>query len=203
MKIISVCKASGGSRNHEASGGRMRLLQAYSIHKKARGKLFFTSKMVRYTSSSSHQFRILKLRSTTCQPSLLRIRVINVKPFENLPHSYLQVNTHQIGTHSIFIFLITQSVPPPLSWGHHPELANMHWAFDLGARETTFALGNHFAAPILSAQVSRLVIDYNRPLDSDTLFRVRCDHHRVHFNINLTECMSTKKVTCLANLFIS
>jgi len=50
-------------------------------------------------------------------------------------------------------------------------LRGTHWAFDLGAAELTRELAERLGAGAVVAGFSRLVVDPNRPLDSDTLVR--------------------------------
>jgi predicted N-formylglutamate amidohydrolase len=66
-------------------------------------------------------------------------------------------------------------------------LQYQHWGVDIGAEEVAVNLANRFASPVLIARVSRLLIDYNRPLSSDTLIRTHCDGIPVDFNQHLTE----------------
>jgi predicted N-formylglutamate amidohydrolase len=73
-----------------------------------------------------------------------------------------------------------------LSWNQNSNLAGTHWAIDLGAEEITSKLAQTFGSPSLIAKISRLVIDYNRALESDTLFRNSCDNQEVHFNLNIS-----------------
>ena len=65
-----------------------------------------------------------------------------------------------------------QTMPSGLAW---PEadlrLVDTHWAYDLGAAELTRELARAAGAAAVLSNFSRLVVDPNRPEDSDTLFR--------------------------------
>jgi predicted N-formylglutamate amidohydrolase len=57
---------------------------------------------------------------------------------------------------------------------------------DIGAEDVAAALASNLELPILSSRVSRLVIDVNRPVSSDTLFRASADGKPVALNAQLT-----------------
>jgi len=81
-------------------------------------------------------------------------------------------------------------LPEPYHWGTSEDLKNQHWAIDLGAEQLTRNLIKKFGSVALIANVSRLLIDYNRPLvgpNSETLFRLKCDDNEVSFNKDLDE----------------
>jgi len=61
----------------------------------------------------------------------------------------------------------------------------MHWAVDLGAEEFTREFSERLSAPALLSRVSRLVVDVNRPLNSDTLMRNRADGKPIALNSNI------------------
>jgi len=61
----------------------------------------------------------------------------------------------------------------------------MHWAVDIGAEEFTREFSERLSAPALLSRVSRLVVDVNRPLNSDTLMRNRADGKAVALNSNI------------------
>lgn len=82
---------------------------------------------------------------------------------------------------------LTIRLPAGYSWGKSSHLQNQHWGVDIGAEEVACRLANTFSSPVLIANVSRLLIDYNRPLSSDTLIRTHCDSLPVDFNQGLTE----------------
>jgi predicted N-formylglutamate amidohydrolase len=70
--------------------------------------------------------------------------------------------------------------PQHLSKEH--ELVDTHWAVDIGAEDVSGMLASNMQLPILSSRISRLVIDVNRPLTSDTLFRHQADGRTVKVN---------------------
>jgi len=59
----------------------------------------------------------------------------------------------------------------------------MHWAYDLGAAEITRRLAERLGAVGVLARFTRLLIDPNRTLESDTLFRERADGRPVRMNV--------------------
>lgn len=82
----------------------------------------------------------------------------------------------------------SQRMPEGFEW--HPEdehLRGTHWAFDLGVRELTLELALHVGAPAVLSRYSRLIVDPNRSLDSETLFRTVAEGRPVHMNQDLSE----------------
>jgi len=67
------------------------------------------------------------------------------------------------------------------------RLHGTHWAFDLGAAEATLALAERLGAPAVLARFTRLLIDANRPLDSDTLLRPMADGVPIALGAHVTE----------------
>jgi predicted N-formylglutamate amidohydrolase len=66
----------------------------------------------------------------------------------------------------------SEVLPPEFRWCEDDAwLRGTHWAFDLGAAELTRELARTLGAGAVIAGFSRLVVDPNRPLDSDTLVR--------------------------------
>ncbi len=66
------------------------------------------------------------------------------------------------------------------------RLVGMHWAIDLGIADLTRALALRLGAPAVLARFSRLLIDANRPLDSDTLIRAVADGQPIGLNTDVT-----------------
>ncbi|MBM4360880.1 MAG: N-formylglutamate amidohydrolase, partial [Deltaproteobacteria bacterium] len=66
----------------------------------------------------------------------------------------------------------SEALPPGFALdGEDARLRGTHWAFDLGAADLTRELAAMLGAGAVLAGFSRLVVDPNRPLDSDTLVR--------------------------------
>lgn len=79
-------------------------------------------------------------------------------------------------------------LPEPWSW--HPDdhwLMGTHWAYDLGARAFTLELGAALRANAVLARFSRLLVDPNRSLDQESLFRTICDERVVRLNEAMSE----------------
>ena len=77
------------------------------------------------------------------------------------------------------------SVRLPDGWSWPAEdrwLLEQHWSHDIGAAALTREIARAAAAPAVLAGFSRLLVDPNRPLDSDTLFRAHADDRPVHLN---------------------
>lgn len=77
------------------------------------------------------------------------------------------------------------SVRLPQAWSWPREdtwLLDQHWSHDIGAAVLTREIAAAAGAPAVLAGFSRLLIDPNRPLDSDTLFRAHADGRPVHLN---------------------
>jgi predicted N-formylglutamate amidohydrolase len=74
-------------------------------------------------------------------------------------------------------------LPEPWRWPEADHwLVDTHWASDIGAGPFTRRVANLMNAPAVLSKFSRLLIDPNRPLDSETLFRQNADGHQVHLN---------------------
>lgn len=77
----------------------------------------------------------------------------------------------------------SERMPEGYAW---PEadawLAGTHWAFDLGAAALVHDLADAMDAPAVLSRFSRLIVDPNRPADSDTLFRAEAEGRPVELN---------------------
>jgi len=67
------------------------------------------------------------------------------------------------------------------------RLVEDHWAWDPGAADIVRRIVGELGCPAVLSGFSRLVIDPNRPLDSDTLFRAHADGLEVALNNGLSE----------------
>ena len=86
-------------------------------------------------------------------------------------------------------------LPPPWSWPEADRwLVDTHWACDIGAAVFTRRVAGLMNAPAVLSRFSRLLVDPNRPLDSDTLFRQNADGRRVHLNETLLETEKHERV---------
>jgi predicted N-formylglutamate amidohydrolase len=73
-------------------------------------------------------------------------------------------------------------------------LVDTHWASDLGAGAFTRRVAALLNAPAVLSTFSRLLIDPNRPLDSDTLFRQNADGRQVQLNQSLLESERQERI---------
>ena len=89
----------------------------------------------------------------------------------------------------------TQRMPEGYAWlDEDRHLHGTHWAFDLGARALTLRLAEHVGAPAVLSRFSRLLVDPNRSLDSDTLFRTEAEGRPVHLNQGLPEAERERRL---------
>ncbi|MGB5191622.1 MAG: N-formylglutamate amidohydrolase [Polyangiales bacterium] len=80
----------------------------------------------------------------------------------------------------------SNALPEPWRWPEADRwLVDTHWASDIGAAAFTRRVAGLMNAPAVLSKFSRLLIDPNRPLDSETLFRQNADGRRVHLNEDL------------------
>lgn len=76
-----------------------------------------------------------------------------------------------------------ERLPVPWRWSDSDRrLVGTHWASDLGAADLTRELSASLHAPAVLSNFSRLLVDPNRPLDADTLFRELADGVPVELN---------------------
>lgn len=71
----------------------------------------------------------------------------------------------------------SNALPPPYTFtasAYPADFATSHWTFDPHAAEFSLELAKQLACPVVLSRYSRLFIDVNRPLTSDTLFRKEC-----------------------------
>jgi predicted N-formylglutamate amidohydrolase len=79
-------------------------------------------------------------------------------------------------------------LPRPWTWPDEDRwLVGTHWASDIGAAALTRRVAKLMNAPAVLSRFSRLLIDPNRPLDSDTLFRANAEGRTVHLNASLLD----------------
>jgi len=83
----------------------------------------------------------------------------------------------------------------PWQWPESDRwLVDTHWASDIGAAAFTRRVASLTNAPAVLSKFSRLLIDPNRPLDSDTLFRQNADGQQVHLNEGLLEADRQQRI---------
>ncbi len=86
-------------------------------------------------------------------------------------------------------------LPDPWIWpGEDRWLVETHWASDIGAAAFTRRVAARTNAPAVLSRFSRLLIDPNRPLESDTLFRENAEGRTVHLNEALLEAERARRI---------
>lgn len=80
-----------------------------------------------------------------------------------------------------FSFSYEDSIYPP--YESLSRMKSLHWGYDIGAYDAMVSLANYMEAPWIASQFSRLIIDANRSLDSDTLIRQEADGEMLNMNL--------------------
>jgi predicted N-formylglutamate amidohydrolase len=93
-------------------------------------------------------------------------------------------------------------MPSPWAWPEEDRwITDMHWAWDIGARDLTLALAEAMRAPAVLPRFSRLLVDPNRALHSDTLFRDVADGRTVHLNRQVAEEDAERRISGYYNQY--
>ena len=87
------------------------------------------------------------------------------------------------------------SLPAPWNWSERDlRLREMHWAWDLGAEAFSRELSTELGCTGIVTRFTRLLIDANRAMDQENLFREIADGEVVELNAGLTEADKTRRV---------
>jgi len=79
-------------------------------------------------------------------------------------------------------------LPSPWKWPVEDEwITRTHWCVDIGAAEMCRTLSERTGCSAVLAGFSRLLIDANRDLESDTLLRSHADGKPVYLNQNIAD----------------
>ncbi|MEQ8454015.1 MAG: N-formylglutamate amidohydrolase [Sandaracinaceae bacterium] len=77
----------------------------------------------------------------------------------------------------------SQRMPDGWAWPERDRrLVDTHWAYDLGAADMARDFAAAMGAAVVLSRYSRLLVDPNRPEDSDTLFRTHAEGETVELN---------------------
>ena len=79
--------------------------------------------------------------------------------------------------------------------GLTPTQLQSHIAWDPGAIETAEAMAKILDAPLISATISRLIYDCNRPPDSATAMPLTSENQIIPGNVDLSETSKQQRVT--------
>ena len=86
-------------------------------------------------------------------------------------------------------------LPNPWSWPEEDMwLLHTHWACDIGADVFTRRLAVLLGAPAVLSGFTRLLVDPNRPLDSESLFRKEADGLPVRLNASIDETERVRRI---------
>ncbi|MFT6820040.1 MAG: putative N-formylglutamate amidohydrolase [Myxococcota bacterium] len=86
-------------------------------------------------------------------------------------------------------------MPPGFAWPDADKhLRHQHWAWDPGAAHITRMLAKEFGAPAVLSRFTRLLIDPNRELSANTLFRHVADGEPVALNTLLGESERQRRI---------
>jgi len=90
----------------------------------------------------------------------------------------------------------TNDLPEEYSWSESDRryFINEHWGLDIGAYEMAKALALELKCVLVHTLYSRLLIDTNRSIVADTLFRRSGDGREVDLNKNLTPAEEQKRI---------
>jgi len=90
----------------------------------------------------------------------------------------------------------TNHLPEDYSWTENDEryFVNEHWGVDIGALEMAKSLAAELKCVLVHSLYSRLLLDPNRSIVSDTLFRRSGDGQEVDLNKDLTHEEEQKRI---------
>jgi predicted N-formylglutamate amidohydrolase len=90
-----------------------------------------------------------------------------------------------------------QRLPDGWSWpAQDAWLLGSHWAYDLGAAELTRELAVAFGASAVLARFTRLLVDANRPPESETLFRQQAEGRAIELSRQLSDEDRARRMGC-------
>lgn len=90
----------------------------------------------------------------------------------------------------------SNELPAPWRWPDaDARLVDDHWAWDPGAAALTTALAARLGVPAVLAGFTRLLVDPNRPLDSETLFRTHADGEPVRINAAIDDAERERRIS--------
>lgn len=89
----------------------------------------------------------------------------------------------------------SERLPDGYAWHPRDERwRGTHWAFDIGAAAIVHELAAGLNAAAVLSRFSRLLIDPNRPKDSDTLFREEAEGETIELNRDLTDAEKKRRI---------
>lgn len=102
------------------------------------------------------------------------------------------VEVHELGSDGTPIVLTcehaSERLPPPWAWADADRrLLGTHWTHDVGAAAITRALSARLRCGAVLSRFTRLLVDPNRDLDAETLFRRDAEAAPVELNGSVDE----------------
>lgn len=89
----------------------------------------------------------------------------------------------------------TNRMPPGWQWPEEDRwLVDTHWASDLHIEAFVEGLARRLRVPAVLSRFTRLLVDPNRPMDADTLFREVAEGRPVVLNQDLTEDEKARRI---------
>jgi len=87
-------------------------------------------------------------------------------------------------------------LPDEYSWTEHDKrhFVDEHWGYDIGAFDMADAMAKELKCVFVHSLYSRLLIDTNRSIAADTLFRKSGDGQELDLNKNLTHEEEQKRI---------
>jgi len=115
-----------------------------------------------------------------------------------------QTSNSDIIRHGIRPILLTcehasNDLPAPYGWGKQEYVRHEHWAYDPGAKAFTDNLVSKLQCTAVLSRYSRLFVDVNRHLSSDTLMRRECDGVYLDINASIDDFSLAQRLTLYAD----
>ena len=134
------------------------------------------------------------------------VRFASIRMFSSTAtpsHSSSSYQSYEVGTRKsndwkVFITAEHASValPPEVEWPQEDRwLVGTHWSYDPGSYDFTKEISSQMGGvPYVTANFSRLYVDPNRPLSSETLFRNIAEGKAIEFNKVIDENERKKRL---------
>lgn len=89
----------------------------------------------------------------------------------------------------------TNVLPAPWTWSEaDARLVDTHWGYDVGVAPLLRAMAEALGAPAVLSRFTRLLVDPNRPIGAETMFRTHCDGVEVDLNRDLDDAERARRI---------